>query len=200
MITIKTKQQIEVLRKGGTILARILRELASEVREGVSTNYLEKLARKKIEDAGAKPAFLNYTPKGARRPYPAALCVSVNDEIVHGIPNESPKILKEGDIVSLDSGIEFEGMFTDAAITVGVGAIDANGKKLLKATREALDAAISAAKPGATTGDIGNAIEKVAKKYKLKQQRQRLLSQEPRFQPLRLRLRLRAQHQRRNFE
>ena len=166
MITIKTKSEIEKLRRGGKILARILREIAVEVRDGVSANYLDKLARKKIIDAGARPAFLHYQPKGARRPYPAALCVSVNDEIVHGIPNESPKILKEGDIVSLDSGIEFEGMFTDAAITVGVGTIDANAKKLLKATHEALDAAISATKPGATTGDIGKVIEKVAKKYK----------------------------------
>lgn len=167
MIRLKTKQQIDTLRKGGEILARILRELSMEVRDGVSTNFLEKMARKKIEEAGAKPAFLEYTPKGASRPYPAALCVSVNDEIVHGIPNEKPKILKEGDIVSLDSGIEYEGMYTDSAITVGVGRIDRSSKKLILATQEALEAALEAAKPGNFTGDIGKAIEKVAKKYKL---------------------------------
>ncbi|MES2059757.1 MAG: type I methionyl aminopeptidase [Patescibacteria group bacterium] len=166
MITIKTKQQIETLRKGGKILARILKELASEVREGVSTNYLDKLARKKMEEAGATPAFLKYTPKGAARPYPAALCVSVNDEIVHGIPNENAKILKEGDIVSLDTGIEFEGMYTDSAITVPVGKIDAASEKLLRATKEALAEAILAAKAGNYTSDIGIAIERIAKKYK----------------------------------
>ncbi len=166
MVTIKTNQQIETLRKGGKILSMILKELAAEVRDGVSTNYLEKLARKKMEEAGAKPAFLKYTPKGARRPYPAALCVSVNDEIVHGIPNENAKILKEGDIVSLDTGIEYEGMFTDSAITVGVGEIDKVAKNLLRATEEALAVAISVAKAGAFTGDIGVAIERVAKKYK----------------------------------
>lgn len=166
MITFKTKSDIEKLKKGGAILYRILHELAAEVRDGVSTNYLEKLARKKMEDAGARPAFYKYTPKGAARPYPAALCVSVNNEIVHGIPNENAKILKEGDIVSLDTGIEFEGMYTDSAITVGVGQIDTKAKTLLKATQEALDAAIGAAKAGNHTSDIGVAIEKVAKKYK----------------------------------
>src|SRR3989344_9067517 len=167
MVTIKTAEDIVKLREGGARHAKIMQTLAALIVPGKRLKELNDSALKLIQEGGDLPSFLNYTPDGASRPYPAALCVSVNDEIAHGIPNESPKILKEGDIVSLDSGIEFEGMFTDAAITVGVGAIDANGKKLLKATREALDAAISAAKPGATTGDIVNAIEKVAKKYKL---------------------------------
>lgn len=167
MIKLKTKSDIEKLKNGGKILAQILREVASEVRDGVSASFLDKIARKKMEEAGVQPAFLAYTPKGARRPYPAALCVSVNDEIVHGIPNEEPKILHEGDIVSLDSGIVHDGMYTDSAITIGVGRIDRSSQKLILATQEALDAAIGVARPGNSTGDIGKAIEKVAKKYKL---------------------------------
>lgn len=166
MITIKSKAEIETLERGGHILAEILKFVASIVAPGVSTKYLEEMGRKKMGELGATPAFLNYTPKGAARPYPAALCVSVNDVVVHGIPNEKSKILKEGDIVTIDTGICFEGLYTDAAITIGVGKIDAEAKKLIKATREALSAAIDSAKVGAKTTDIGKAIEKVAKRYK----------------------------------
>ncbi len=166
MITIKSKSEIEILREGGKILHDLLHFLANEVRPGVSTKYLETLARKKIEEAGAEPAFLNYSPKGAARPFPAALCVSVNEVVVHGIPNENPRILKEGDIVTIDTGLCYKGFYTDSAISFGVGKIDPTATKLLKATREALDAAIKAALPGAKTSDIGAAIEKVAKKYK----------------------------------
>jgi methionyl aminopeptidase len=164
-ITIKTKEEIEKLKRGGKILHDILHFLAGEVRDGVSTKYLEDMGRKKIEDAGAKPAFLKYTPHGAARPFPAALCVSVNDVVVHGIPNEKPIILKDGDIVTIDTGICFEGMYTDSAITVPVGEIDEKSAKLLKATKEALNQAIKVVREGTTTGEIGIAIEKVAKKY-----------------------------------
>ncbi|MFA6050582.1 MAG: type I methionyl aminopeptidase [Candidatus Paceibacterota bacterium] len=166
MITIKKESEIKILREGGKILSDLLQFLAGIAKPGVSTKYLEEIARKKIEEAGATPAFLNYTPKGAERPFPAALCVSVNDVVVHGIPNEKPRILKEGDIVTIDTGLCYKGLYTDSAISVGVGEIDASAKKLLKATHEALMAAIDAAVPGAKTIDIGIAIEKVAKKYK----------------------------------
>lgn len=166
MIKLKSKEDIKILREGGKILHDLLEFLSREVRPGVSTKYLEDIARRRIEDVGAKPAFLGYSPRGAHRAFPAALCVSVNDVVVHGIPNEKPKILKEGDIVTIDSGLIYKGLYTDSAITVGVGKIDLTSKRLLKATQEALDAAIAEAKPGAKTTDIGNAIEKVAKKYK----------------------------------
>ncbi len=166
MVTIKTKEEIERLKKGGKILHDILEFLAGEVREGVSTKYLEDMGRKKIEEAGAKPAFLKYTPHGASRAFPAALCVSVNDVVVHGIPNENSIILKNGDIVTIDTGICYEGLYTDSAITVGCGEIDENAKRLLKATKEALNMAIKVVRDGATTGSIGVMIEKVAKKYK----------------------------------
>lgn len=165
MITIKSKSEIETLQKGGHLLAEILKYVSELVAPGVSTKYLEEMGRKKMEELGAVPAFLNYTPKGAARAFPAALCVSVNDVVVHGIPNEKPRILKEGDIVTIDTGIRYEDLYTDAAITVGVGKIDATAKKLINATHEALDAAIASARPGSKTTDIGKAIERVAKKY-----------------------------------
>ncbi len=164
-VTIKTKEEITKLKKGGKILHDLLHFLASEVKAGVSTKYLETLARKRIEEVGAKPAFLKYTPHGASRPFPAALCVSVNDVVVHGIPNENPIILRDGDIVTIDTGICFEGLYTDSAISVPVGPVSKTSELLLKATKEALNQAIKVVRDGATTGDIGVAIEKVAKKY-----------------------------------
>src|SRR5689334_12402743 len=105
MIKIKTKKDIAILREGGHRHAAILRELAAMVKPGVTTAQLEDRARELIQAGGDKAAFLDYTPYGAKRPYPAALCVSVNDEVVHGIPNEGEKVLKEGDVVSLDLGL-----------------------------------------------------------------------------------------------
>src|SRR5262249_48765738 len=120
MTTVKSKQDIAILREGGSRHAKILQELASMVGPGIHSHELESRARILIEEAGGKASFLNYTPSGAKRPYPAALCVSVNDEVVHGIPNEKDKILKEGDIVSIDLGLTYEGLITDAALTVPV--------------------------------------------------------------------------------
>jgi methionyl aminopeptidase len=136
-----------------------LSELSKKVVPGVSTQDLENLARELIKEGGDKAAFLNYTPRGARRPYPAALNVSINDEIVHGIPNESPKILKEGDIVSLDMGIEHQGMITDSAITVACGKISEVDRKMIEHCREALTLGIKAARGGGRIGDISSAIE-----------------------------------------
>lgn len=166
MISIKTKEEIETLKEGGKILFNILHSLKKEVLVGKTTLDLETSARKKIADNGATPAFLNYKPKGARRPFPAALCVSVNDEVVHGIPNENVKIFKEGDVVTIDTGICYKGMYTDSAITVVCGKKSEIQKKLIKATEEALHAGIKSAQVGNTTGDIGHAIEQIAKKYK----------------------------------
>lgn len=164
MITIKTKEEIEILREGGKRLAKILSMTAELVKVGVDTFDLNKFAHEKMIALGDKPAFLNYTPYGADRPYPAALCVSVNDEIVHGIPNEKKKILKEGDIVSLDAGLIHKGLYTDSAITVPVGKISKEDLKLIDATKKALDAGIFAAGPGKRVGEISFAIESVAKK------------------------------------
>ncbi len=123
MITIKTKEEIEIMKEGGRRHSYILSEVAKKVVPGVSTQILEDEARKLIKEGGDTASFLNYTPRGARRAYPAALCVSVNNEIVHGIPNEKPRILLEGDIVTLDLGLTHGGLITDSAVTVGVGRI-----------------------------------------------------------------------------
>src|ERR1035437_1013319 len=124
MIKLKTKAEIETMKVGGARHAEILRELAKQVAPGVSTMILEEEAQRMIRERGDKPAFLGYQPAGAKRPYPAALCVSINDEIVHGIPNEAERIINQGDIVSLDLGLIHGGLITDGATTVPVGAID----------------------------------------------------------------------------
>jgi methionyl aminopeptidase len=160
MITIKTKEDIEKLREGGKRLASVLKELKKAVAPGVRTADLNALAEKLVRYSGDVPAFLNYKPRGAPRPYPASLCVSINDEVVHGIPGAT--ILKEGDVVALDMGLIHEGLFVDSAITVGVGAIDDKARKLLAATEEALYKGIKAAQGGARVGDIGAAVESVA--------------------------------------
>ena len=158
---IRTDTERASLIEGGKRLATILQALAERVAPGVSAEELDTLAEVMIREGGDEPAFLGYTPDGGARPYPAALCVSINDEIVHGIPNESAKVLKEGDIVSLDLGLTHEGVIVDAAITVPVGVIDAKTKRLLAATKDALSAGIAAAKPGRRVGDVSAAIQKV---------------------------------------
>lgn len=162
MIKLKTKEDIAILREGGKRHAFILKELAKMVRPGLKAQELEDRARELIAEGGDQSPFLDYTPAGASRPYPAALCVSVNDEVVHGIPNEGEKILKEGDIVSLDLGLSHRGLITDAAVTVPVGEIKPELAELLDVTRKALMAGIKAAKGGRKTGDVGAAIMRLA--------------------------------------
>ncbi|TAL49311.1 type I methionyl aminopeptidase [Patescibacteria group bacterium] len=163
MITYKTPQEIEILREGGKHHARIVAELAGQIAPGVSTIELNETAEKRVREFGDSPAFLHYRPDGARRKYPAALCISVNDEIVHGIPNERPKILAEGDIVSLDLGLIHWELVTDMAVTLPVGEVSSDARRLIEATKEALEAGIAAARGGAHVGDIGAAIEAVAR-------------------------------------
>jgi methionyl aminopeptidase len=163
MTTIKTAEEIEILKEGGKRLSAVLRKVSEKVKPGVSTQELEDYARKLITDGGDVPAFLNYKPRGAKRPFPAAMCVSVNEEIVHGIPNENPKILQEGDIVSLDLGITHQGLITDSAVTVAVGKISEEDRKLIEHTKEALFLGIKAARGGGHIGDIGSAIESFAR-------------------------------------
>jgi methionyl aminopeptidase len=167
MVTIKTKKDIEILTEGGKRLAAILKLVAAEVKPGVTTDYLNTFAQNLIEKGGDKSAFLNYQPKGANRPYPASLCVSINDEVVHGIPNEKSRALKTGDIVSLDLGLIHKKLITDHATTVAVGEISKEAQKLLDVTKKALEIGIAAAKPGKRTGDIGYAIQKYVEPFKL---------------------------------
>lgn len=164
-VIIKTKEEIEILRAGGKRLADILQKVAKKVAPGVSTLELDEYAYRLIKDGGDESAFLNYKPDFHHKPYPASLCTSINNEVVHGIPNKN-KILKEGDIVSLDLGLKHKGLFTDHAVTVSVGGISKKDKELLNDTKEALMVGIDAARGGNTVGDIGYAIEQfVARKY-----------------------------------
>lgn len=162
MITIKTKEEIDILREGGKRHAYILTELAKMVKPGLSSWDLESRAVELIKEGGDSSAFLNYKPYGAKRPYPATICVSVNDEVVHGIPNETEKILNEGDIVSIDLGLVHRGLITDAAVTVPVGKISPELEKLIKITEQSLYAGIKMAKDGKKTGDIGQVISRFA--------------------------------------
>ncbi|MFZ3011500.1 MAG: type I methionyl aminopeptidase [Minisyncoccia bacterium] len=158
MVIIKTKEEIEIIRAGCKNLATVLYKVADKVAPGVSTKDLDTYAEQFIRELGDIPAFFNYRPEGASSPFPASLCVSVNDEVVHGIPNKN-KILKEGDIVSIDLGTKHKGLFTDMAITVPVGKVSPENLKLLQVTERALQVGIDAAIAGNTVGDIGYAIE-----------------------------------------
>lgn len=158
MAKIKTNEEIESLRKGGKILAKILRMLAEYSKPGVSTADINDYAIKLAEDFGAEPVLLGYHPEFADRPYPAALCTSVNDTVQHGVPR-ADEILKEGDIINLDMSIGYEGMIVDSGITVPVGEIDPVSKKLIDTTREALALGIKQAKVGNRIGDISHAIQ-----------------------------------------
>jgi methionyl aminopeptidase len=165
VITIKTAEEIEILREGGRRLATILHKVKERVAPGVSAKELDAYAQELIKEMGDKPAFLNYRPEGAKTPFPAALCVSVNDEVVHGIPTAN-KVLKEGDVVSIDLGLNHRGMFTDMAMTVPVGKITPELEKLLNVAEEALHTGIFMAHADGKVGDIGHAIEQFVKPHK----------------------------------
>lgn len=166
-IRYKTEEEIEKMKIGGKIHARILQEVAKKVKPGVKTDELNAYAEHLIDEAGCTASFLGYQPRDAKRPYPASLCVSINEEIVHGIPNEGGgKILFGGDIVTLDLGLTYEGLITDAAITVPVGKIDRKAEELIAATKESLNKAIAAMRPvKGHIGDIGDAVLQVAMKH-----------------------------------
>lgn len=161
MALIKTEEEIAKLREGGKRLARVVRDVAKAVRPGVTTLELNDLAEKLIRDGGDEPSFLGYTPQGAKRPFPAAICISLNNEVVHGIANEDWETVNEGDIVSLDCGITHRGLITDHAVSVIAGKGSEEDTELVQATRDAMTAGIAAALAGNTVGDISAAIEKV---------------------------------------
>lgn len=143
------------MRRASRVVAEVLEQLKSRVRPGITTAELDKFAEQRVRELGAVPAFLGY------RGYPATLCVSINEEIVHGIP--SPKrVVREGDIVSLDMGAVCEGFYGDAAVTVAAGEISAPAKRLMDVTRVSLEKALSAVKAGARLGDVSHAVEKYA--------------------------------------
>lgn len=159
---VRTAEERASLIEAGKRLGAVLEQLAAETKPGVSTLALDVRAEELIRAGGDTPAFKDYTPEGARKPYPATLCVSVNDEVVHGIP-KAERILKEGDIVALDLGLIHDGLIVDSALTVPVGKADKASYALMGITRQALEAGIKAARPGSRIGDISHAIEATMK-------------------------------------
>ena len=160
MNNILNLNQIKNMRECGKILISAMKEVANAVKPGVSTKELDEIAEKLITEQGAIPSFLNYTVAGVGK-YPSSLCVSINSEIVHGIPS-THRVLKEGDIVSLDLGAIFKGICTDMAVTLPVGKVTEEASKLIRVTKECLDLGIKASIPGNNIGSIGEAVQKHA--------------------------------------
>ncbi len=158
MITKKTTEEIAVMKEGGAVLAKLLKELAKVAVVGNTTLDIDDRAMELCEEWGAEPVLLGYHPSFADYPYPASVCVSVNNCVQHGIPSEVVK-LETGDVVNIDMAIGYKGFVVDSGITVGVGEIDDDAKKLLAVTQEALAHGIKAAKPGNHIGDISAAIQ-----------------------------------------
>ena len=154
-IMIKTPQEIEKMRRSGQVVREVLEHVRQFVKPGASTQDLENAAVGKIKELGAKPAFKGY------RGYPCVLCTSVNKEVVHGIPS-AERVLRDGDIVSIDTGVILDGYYGDSAITVAVGQkVAPRTQRLLAVTKASLERGIEAIKPGATLGDVGAAVQEV---------------------------------------
>jgi methionyl aminopeptidase len=157
MITIKGPREIELMRQAGQIVAAALQEVARRVEPGVTTASLDHFAEKYLTEKGAKPAFKGYNG------FPASICASVNEEVVHGIPG--PRMLKEGDVIGIDLGALWKGFCADSALSVPVGEVSPEIKHLLKVAEEALFKGISEAQPGVRLGKISNAIQTHAESY-----------------------------------
>ncbi len=156
MIKIKTAKEIETLAEGGKILAAILAELSTLVQPGSNGRQLDERVRKLCEKYQVKPSFLGYASRG-HKPYPAAVCISVDEAVVHGIPNETP--FKENSLVGVDMGIVYRSLYLDSAHTFPCGKLSEGNSRLLAVTRRALELGINQAQVGNTTGDIGAAIQ-----------------------------------------
>jgi methionyl aminopeptidase len=156
VIELKTPTEIERLRESGRVVAAALAAVTDHVHPGTRLRELDEIAAAVLAEAGAKPAFLHYQPTWAPGPFPAVLCTSVNDTIVHGIPDDT--VLADGDLLSIDCGASLDGWYGDAAITLPVGAVTDDEHALLETTRNALEDALAAAQPGARLGDLSHAI------------------------------------------
>ena len=155
MIVCRSAAELERMREAGRLVGEVLTELSAAVAPGVTTGDLDAMAEKRIRQAGATPAFKGY------HGYPATICASVNDEVIHGIPSQR-RILKDGDILSLDMGVVLDGYYGDSAITVPVGAISESAQRLLKVTEEALELAIEKVRLGNRLGDVSATVQQFA--------------------------------------
>lgn len=158
MIQIKNKEQIAAMKEAGRITAEALLIAGENVREGVSTKHLDKLIREHIEKCGARPSFLHYGG------FPASACISINDEVIHGIPSSS-RILREGDIVKIDVGAFYKGFHGDSARTYPVGKVSDEAQRLIEVTEQSFWEAVKQLKPGARLGDVGHAIDSYVTQY-----------------------------------
>ncbi len=154
MVTIKSSREVARMRQAGSIVAEVLALMRERVGPGVTTGELDRLARERIAARGGRPSFLGYEG------YPASICTSVNEEIVHGIPGR--RVLQSGDIVSIDVGVEYEGYHADAAVTLPVGEVSDEARRLIEATEGAFFAGVKQAVPGKRIGDISAAIQAYA--------------------------------------
>ncbi|EKP94869.1 type I methionyl aminopeptidase [Thermaerobacter subterraneus] len=152
MIELKSEREIRYMREAGRIVAAVLRELAAALRPGITTAELDRLAERLIREAGAEPAFKGY------QGFPASICTSINDEVVHGIPSPH-RVIREGDLVSIDVGARYHGYYGDSAATFAVGEASPEARRLLEVTRESLARGIAAARAGNRLGDIGYAVQ-----------------------------------------
>jgi len=156
MISLKSPREIDVMRAANLIVAEVLAELGEQVRPGVTTAELDRVAEELTRQRGAVPAFKGYEVNG--RVFPKSVCISINEEVVHGIPSER-RVLQEGDIVGIDFGVRYQGLYGDAAVTVAAGQADLDSQRLMQATREALWAGIEQVQVGHRLGDVSAAIQ-----------------------------------------
>jgi len=157
LITLKSERELERIRVAGRVVAEVLELVRSLARPGVTTAYLDKEAEKRIIECKAEPAFKGHGASGKRPPFPASLCTSVNEEVVHGIPSE--RVLLDGDLLSVDVGARCAGYYGDAALTVPIGNVSAGARKLLDVCREALWLGIKAVGPGRRLADVSRAVQ-----------------------------------------
>ncbi|MGC8852577.1 MAG: type I methionyl aminopeptidase, partial [Hydrogenobacter sp.] len=157
-------KEIEKIRKACLVVVEVLQRVAEQIKPGISTYDIDMIAREESKKRSARPAFLNYRPPFSKTPYPAAICVSINSAVVHGLPKKD-QIIKEGDLVSLDFGAIIDGYAGDSAITVAVGKVGQKEEMLLKATKEALEEAVKMCVPGRWVSDITRAVHSTAQKY-----------------------------------
>jgi len=159
---LKAPEEIEIMRAANVIVAEVLAELEEKIRPGITTADLDSIAEQLTRRKGAVPAFKGYEVGG--RVFPASLCTSINDEVVHGIPSEK-RILSEGDIIGLDFGVCYQGFYGDAARTIPVGVVSSEATGLIRTAREALEAGIEEVRPGRRLGDVGAAIQEHAEAH-----------------------------------
>ncbi|MCL4378014.1 MAG: type I methionyl aminopeptidase, partial [Actinobacteria bacterium] len=160
MIIYKSDDEIKLMKRAGELVCNVLLKLESLIKPGISTEFLDKIAEKMIIEHNAKPAFKGYLGRISKIPFPGTICASINEEVVHGIPGK--RILKDGDLISIDVGVQLDGFFGDAARSFPVGNVNEKVQKIIKTTRDALNAAIGKCVEGNRLGDISSTIEQLA--------------------------------------